>query len=190
MVTECGPGAASHSPGRRADRNSVHCSFTSVATVRSMTSVEIANRGDVESLVELEALLFAEDAGVHDPLADVTWPLREGAADFQRLLADDRSVVLVARRNGTVVGHVVGYTARPSSTRQPVTFGVLRSMYVRSDARGQGVGQRLTEAFIDWARDQGCVEVHVDSYFENAAARRLYERSGFAPQSVAHVLRL
>lgn len=155
-----------------------------------MTSVEIANRGDVESLVELEALLFAEDAGVHDPHADVTWPLREAAADFQRLLADDNSVVLIARRNGTIVGHVVGYTAPSSPTRQPVTFGVLRSMYVRSNARGAGLGQLLTEAFIDWARERGCVEVHVDSYFENATARRLYERSGFSPRSVAHVLRL
>lgn len=155
-----------------------------------MTSVEIATRGDVESLVELEALLFAEDAGVHDPHADVTWPLREGAADFHRLLADHNSVVLVARLNGTVVGHVVGYTAPSNPTRQPVTVGVLRSMYVRSDGRGAGVGQRLTEAFIDWARDQGCVELHVDSYFENAAARRLYERSGFSPRSVAYVLRL
>ena len=155
-----------------------------------MTSVEIANQGDVKSLVELEVLLFTEDAGVHDPHADVTWPQREGAADFQRLLADDNSVVLVARCNGTVVGHVAGYTALSSPTRQPVTFGVLRSMYVRRDARGAGVGQRLTAAFVDWARGQGCVEVHVDSYFENATARRLYERSGFAPRSVAHVLRL
>jgi GNAT superfamily N-acetyltransferase len=155
-----------------------------------MTSVEIANQSDVDSLVELEALLFAEDAGVHDPRADVTWPLREGAADFRRLLADDDSVVLVARHNGTVVGYVDGYTARSSPTRQPVTFGVLRSMYVRADTRGAGVGRRLTDAFIDWARDRGCVEVHVDSYFENATARRLYERSGFAPRSVAHALRL
>ena len=155
-----------------------------------MTSVEIANHGDVESLVELEALLFAEDAGMHDPHADVTWPAREAAADFQRLLADDNSVVLVARLDGKVVGHVAGYMEQSSPTRQPVTFGVLRSMYVRSDTRGAGVGRRLTEAFIDWARDHGCVEVHVDSYSENANARRLYERSGFAPRSVAHALRL
>ncbi|MEO6571585.1 MAG: GNAT family N-acetyltransferase [Ilumatobacteraceae bacterium] len=155
-----------------------------------MTTVEMANRGDVESLVELEALLFAEDAGMHDPHADVTWPLREGTADFQRLLLDDRSVVLVARRDGEVVGHVVGYTASSSPTRQPVILGVLRSMYVRRDARRAGVGHRLTEAFTDWARDQGCVELCVDSFFENAAASRLYGRSGFAPRSVAHVLRL
>jgi hypothetical protein len=54
--------------------------------------VEIASQDDVESFVELEALLFAEDAGVHDPHVDVTWPEREEAADFQRLLADDNSV--------------------------------------------------------------------------------------------------
>ena len=161
-----------------------------MATVRMMTSVEIAKHDDIESLVELEALLFAEDAGVHDPHADVTWPLRAGTADFERLLADDNSIVLVARHNETIVGHVVGYIARSSPTRQPVTFGVLRSMYVRSDARGAGAGQQLTEAFVDWARQQRCAEVHVDSYFENGPARRLYERSGFAPQSVAHVLQL
>ena len=112
-----------------------------------MTIVETAAQRDLEALVELEGLLFAEDAGVHDPHADVTWPTREGAADFQRLLADDNAVVLVARRSGSVVGLVVGHTAKSSPTRQPVTFGVLRSMYVRSDARGAGVGQRLTEAF-------------------------------------------
>jgi GNAT superfamily N-acetyltransferase len=155
-----------------------------------MASVERANQADVEALVELETLLFAEDAGVHDPHADLTWPAREGAADFQRLLADANSVVLVARLDGEVVGHAAGYTSPSSPTRQPVIFGVLRSMYVRSTARGVGVGRQLTEAFIDWARDQGCVEVHVDSYFENAPARRLYERSGFAPHSVAHVRRL
>ena len=174
----------------RADQKSLHCPFNPVATVRAMTSVEIANQNDVGALVELEARLFAEDAGVHDPHADVSWPEREGAADFQRLLADDKSVVLVARLDGQVVGHVAGYRSQSSPTRQSVTVGVLRSMYVRSSARGAGVGRRLTEAFIDWARDQGCIEVHVDSYFENAPARRLYERSGFAARSVSHVRRL
>ena len=153
-----------------------------------MTKVETASNDDIESLVELEALLFAEDAGVHDRFADVTWPLREGAADFTRLLADDDSAVMVARRDSTIVGMVVGYTANSGPTRRPMTYGVLRSMYVRSDARGEGIGKQLTEAFIGWARDRGCVEAHVSSYFRNAAARRLYERSGFAPQSVAHVL--
>ena len=103
-----------------------------------MVSVEVAMRGDIESLVDLEALLFSEDAGVFDPYADVTSPLREAAADFERLLADDNSIVLVARRNDDVVGLVAGYSAKSGPTHQAVT----------------------------------CVAVHVDSYFENASARR------------------
>ncbi len=182
--------AVRENPGCRIGRKFGPWSVRQIATVLTMTQVEVANEGDLEVLVELEALLFAEDAGVHDSLADVAWPLREGAADFRRLLADDNAVVLVARSNDTVVGLVAGYTIQSSPTRQPVTFGVLRSMYVRIDDRGAGIGRRLTDAFIDWARHKGCVEVHVDSYFDNKPARRLYERSGFAPQSVTHTLKL
>lgn len=154
--------------------------------------VEIASAvpGDIESLVELESRLFAEDAGIHDPNADVTWPSREGVADFEQLLADDDSVVFIARADGQAVGFTAGYASKSGPTRQPLTMGVLRSMYVHGDARGEGVGRRLTEAFTGWARDKGCAEVHVESYFDNGPARRLYERAGFAPQSVSHVMYL
>jgi len=155
-----------------------------------MTTLDHAGIDDLDSLVELESLLFVEDAAFHDRHADVTWPRREGADDFKRILASDASVVLVAREEELVVGMVVGYTTQSSPTRQPVTYAVLRSMYVRSGSRGEGIGQQLTEAFVVWARDRDCVEVRVDSYFENASARRLYERVGFTPQSVAHVMQL
>ena len=154
------------------------------------SSVELACSDDVVDLVELESMLFVEDAGVHDRYADVGWPGREGAADFRRLLADPSCVVFVARRDGAVVGSAAGYVSESGPTRQPMTFGVLRSMYVRGDARHAGIGGRLTDAFIDWARERGCGEVCVDSYFDNQAARRLYGRHGFAPRSVSHVLRL
>jgi len=150
-----------------------------VVTVDAMTTIEPARVEDVDSLVELETLLFAEDAGVHDRYADVTWPEREGADDFRRLLENEQAVVLIARDAGVAVGMVVGYTSEPSPTRRAVTVGVLRSMYVRRDARANGVGRQLTEAFLEWARERGCAEARVDSFFDNEAARRLYERAGF-----------
>lgn len=39
-------------------------------------------------LVALESALFATDAVAHEPLADPTWPEREGRRDFERLLAE------------------------------------------------------------------------------------------------------
>ncbi|WP_343979501.1 MULTISPECIES: GNAT family N-acetyltransferase [Kribbella] len=60
----------------------------------------------------------------------------------------------------------------------------LVSMYVRSDQRGQGVGGRLVDAFVEWAKGRGAARMHVTAYSENAAALRLYESRGFAPKSV------
>lgn len=158
-----------------------------VATFSMVTSIEPASVEDIDSLVELETLLFAEDAGVHDQFADVTWPEREGGDDFRRLLENEQSVVLIARDADIAVGMVVGYASESSPTRQPLMVGVLRSMYVRRDARANGVGRQLTAAFLEWARDHGCAEARVDSYFDNEVARRLYEHAGFRPQSVSHV---
>jgi ribosomal protein S18 acetylase RimI-like enzyme len=56
--------------------------------------------------------------------------------------------------------------------------GMLWGMYVRSSARKAGVGRRLVEAVIEFARTR--VElVHLTVVSENETARRLYARMGF-----------
>jgi ribosomal protein S18 acetylase RimI-like enzyme len=155
-----------------------------------VVTVERAQEADIDRLVELETGLFAEDAGVHDEFADPTWPIREGADDFRSLLASTDSVVLVARADDDVVGFVAGYRTPSSPSRQPVTYGVLRSIYVDKAGRGTGVGRSLVAEFVNWARSSGCVEVVVDSYVNNVTAQQLYESSGFVAQSVSRTLRL
>lgn len=154
-----------------------------------MIVIEHAGADDVGTLVALESKLFVEDAGRHDKFADVTWPEREGHRDFARLLADAACSVLVARDDDEVVGYLVGYVSS-SPTRQPVTHAVLRSLYVERDRRRQGIGHLLTERFVAWARENGCVEAHVESYTANGAAQQFYERHGFTPQSLSRVLPL
>ena len=127
---------------------------------------------------------------MHEKSADVTWPEREGRGDFERLLADPSAIVFVARAGKSIVGHAVGYLSQSSPTRLPVTYGVLRSMYVDVRHRDAGVGGLLAETFISWARAQGCAEAHVDAYAANDGAQRFYARHGFEPHSVSHVLRL
>lgn len=72
-------------------------------------------------------------------------------------------------------------------TRRQVTYGVLRSMYVRAEVRNSGVGSLLVARFIEWAEHNGCVEAHVDSYAANEQAQRFYERHGFIVRSIARV---
>ncbi len=155
-----------------------------------MITVGEAEPSQIGDLIELEAALFVEDAGRHDPFSDPTWPQREGREDFENLIASPDGIVLAACRDSDAVGLLAGYATTASPTRQPVQYAVLRTMYVAEDVRRQGVAVRLTERFLEWARARGCAEAHVDHYAANSAAGALYERCGFKTRSVSRALRL
>ncbi|MCP4964426.1 MAG: GNAT family N-acetyltransferase [bacterium] len=155
-----------------------------------MIEVFEATRFEIGPLVDLEARLFLEDAGQHDPFADPTWPQREGRKDFEDLIASPEAVVLAARESAEIIGLLAGYATKASPTRQPVEYAVLRTMYVAESARRNGAAAMLTESFLDWARKRGCVEAHVDHYVANVGAAALYERCGFQTRSVSRVIGL
>lgn len=152
-----------------------------------MLEIRPAAHADVDALVRLEAALFREDSGVHEPYADVTWPEREGVADLVGLIDGDRSVVLAGVDGDVHVGLLVGYLAAFGPTRRPADFAELRTLYVAPSHRRTGLARALTDAFVEWARAGGAVEVHVSCYAANEPARRLYESIGFAPRSIQHV---
>jgi ribosomal protein S18 acetylase RimI-like enzyme len=61
--------------------------------------------------------------------------------------------------------------------------GYLWGMYVRPDARKAGVGRKLAEAVIHYARER--VEIlQLDVVSENEAARRLYTSLGFVEYGI------
>lgn len=155
-----------------------------------MITIARATPGDLAQLVALEGKLFDEDAGRHGTYTDPTWPEREAGEDFTRLLTDPACLVLVAREDDAAVGHLVAYVSPPTPTRQQVTFAVLRSMYVLAERRDHGLGKLLTDQFVSWARERGCVEAHVSAYVANDGAQRFYLSRGFTGQSLSLVMPL
>lgn len=142
-----------------------------------------ATTDDLDDLVASSAALFAEDAATRDPLRNANWPAAHGAHWCRELLADPQALVLVALVDESVAGHLIGIFAEPSAM-WTAAKAELVSMYVRQDARGQGVGGQLVDAFTGWAKERGASRLHVTAYATNEPALRLYHSRGFAPQSI------
>jgi GNAT superfamily N-acetyltransferase len=128
--------------------------------------------------------LFHEDGAVHDPLSDPEWVARGGAAYFADLLTDPGAVPLLARDGDRALGHLVGRVMDPDTLQPGTRVAVLESMRVVREARGQGVGGRLVEAFFAWAKEHGAVRANVTAYAANERAQRFYARHGFGPDTV------
>lgn len=139
---------------------------------------------DLDSVVELNALLFREDSGRRDSFVDQGWPEREGREHFERFLGWDPSLCLVAGVDAEIVGYLAGYVREGSSLR-PVKVAELESMYVREEHRGRGAGARLVGEFIGWSRGEGVGLVSVTAHAANERAIRFYERSGFRSLSLS-----
>jgi ribosomal protein S18 acetylase RimI-like enzyme len=59
----------------------------------------------------------------------------------------------------------------------------LEDLYVTEEARGSGLGRALVEGAIERAAARGCQRIELDVDDENAPARALYERLGFAEKN-------
>ncbi len=91
---------------------------------RHMLRIDHASLADIDELVALGSNLFEEGAAQHDTYIDLSWAAREGRTDFERLLGNPDSVVLIARSDDRIVGHLVGYTHDASPTRLQTTYAV------------------------------------------------------------------
>ena len=83
-----------------------------------------------------------------------------------------RGAFWVVRDDTRVVGSV-GVDRKDERTAE------LKRLYVDASLRGRGIGQRLVETVLDWARAEGFGRVMLwsDTRFENS--HRLYRRLGF-----------
>lgn len=56
--------------------------------------------------------------------------------------------------------------------------GYLEAIYVSPKSRGTGLGRKLLDATIEWARAQGCTEFATDSDLKDEAAQRFHMAMG------------
>ena len=126
---------------------------------------------DVPALVGLMTAFYAE--------ADFPLPAGPAARAFQALLADPRlGGVWLAQVGSEAVGHAV--LTLSFSMEYGGLRGFVDDLYVSPVARARGVGLALLGAVRSACVERGVRALHVEVGPENATARRLYARAGYA----------
>jgi ribosomal protein S18 acetylase RimI-like enzyme len=143
---------------------------TSTIEVRRLA----ASQGDAYREIRLEALRLSPESFGSTFEAESVRPLEH----FSERVA--QCPVFGAFRGEEIVG-VAGFLGREGA--KDAHKGYLWGMYVRTDSRNAGVGRKLAEAVIDYAREH--VEVlQLDVVSENETARRLYVSLGFVEYGI------
>jgi ribosomal protein S18 acetylase RimI-like enzyme len=144
-------------------------------------TIRRASPADLPALGRLGALLVRTHHDF-DPRRFIaaTPQTEQGYASFLgRQLNEANVVVLVAERDGQVIGYsyagVEGYDYM--SLRGPA--GVLYDIVVDSAERGRGVGRSLLEAMLQALEAQGAPRVLLSTAEQNESAQRLFARAGF-----------
>jgi GNAT superfamily N-acetyltransferase len=124
----------------------------------------------------------AEDATAIAKLAtELGYPSTAGEVHSRlerlRSAGADAHAVFVAEREG---GEVVGWLHVFAAARvESPPFAEIGGLVVGSEARGEGVGERLVRAAEEWARARGLSELRVRSNVVRTRAHGFYERVGF-----------
>jgi ribosomal protein S18 acetylase RimI-like enzyme len=94
-------------------------------------------------------------------------------------LEDPRSVFLLVVRDNLNIGFAkVIKSETPDCVDGPDPIELER-IYVDASHQGGGIGAKLMQAVMDYARGEGCGCVWLGVWEKNTAARGFYERQGF-----------
>ena len=125
--------------------------------------------GDMGIVVQQQAELYAREYGWNSEFEAL---VAEIVAKYLREFDPSCERCWIAEKDDKVIGSVF-------VVRHDETTAKLRMLYVDASARGMGIGNRLLEESLRFARDAGYKSMMLWTISALSEARKLYQKAGF-----------
>jgi len=134
--------------------------------------IEVAESSDIPALCDLLESLFTQETEFESD--------RDAQIRGLKYVIDNDDIgdILIVRDNDNVIAMVnVLYTV---STALGARVGILEDMVVSSVGRSSGIGSKLLERALEFAREKGCQRITLLTDHDNESAHRFYQKHGFS----------
>lgn len=102
--------------------------------------------------------------------------------------SDPRSVLMVAEREGRIVGYIVGTIEPEIAIYWTPECGWIHDLWVEETYRQEGVGRQLVMLAVERFKALGVAQIRLQTAVANDAAQVLFQTCGFRASTIEMLL--
>lgn len=145
-----------------------------------MVNIRLIQERDAEAFLHLRKQVADETSFMLRNSEEITFSVEGQREQIQRVLLQDRHLMLIAENEGSLLGFLIGVRSDPKRTQHVLTLVV----GVRQSSVRQGIGTLLFSEMEVWAINHGIHRLELHVLITNQAAIAFYTKQNFYIEGV------